>query len=219
MKKIAQPETSEQWASGLAAIDTAGLQSVFGELAGQHQAAALALDSDRKLIRTPTRRRMIDGLRVANAIRTLDGLPAAGESWHIVVRGNFAMFDLIGAVLQLAAPATIARLEIGTLGFSRSNIEELTACWTPGRSASWLSFTRSTSAATKRPSVIGSIRSSPSEGSGFLRSHPCQADALGVDGRPMLRQRDERRISGRAGTWNSLPFPMTAPFWSFTADG
>ena len=100
---------------------------VLDELAGEHQAAAIELDGDHKLIRTPTRRRMINGLGVPNAIRTLDGLPAAGESWHIVVKGNFAMFDLIGAVLELAAPATIARLDIGTLGFSKTNLAELTA--------------------------------------------------------------------------------------------
>ena len=108
-------------------MDMGTLRPVFDELAGEHKAAALELDADRKLIRRPTRRRMMDGLKVANAIRTLDGLPAAGESWHIVVRGNFAMFDLIGAVLQLAAPATIARLDIATLGFSKTNVEELTA--------------------------------------------------------------------------------------------
>ena len=70
---------------------------------------------------------MVNGLGISNAIRTLDSLPAAGESWHIVVKGNFAMFDLVGAVLELAAPATIARLDIATLGFSKTNLEELTA--------------------------------------------------------------------------------------------
>jgi hypothetical protein len=125
VEKNGQPTPGEHWHESLAMIDLNSLHPVFDELAGQHQAAALELDCDRKLIRRPTRRRMMNGLGVANAIRTLDGLPAAGESWHIVVRGNFAMFDLIGAVLHLAAPATIARLDIGTLGFSKTNLEEL----------------------------------------------------------------------------------------------
>jgi hypothetical protein len=113
------------WTDNLKTFDMSNVKPVFPELVGEHQAAAIQLDEDRKFIRTPTGRRFINGLGVSNAIRTLDGLPADGESWHIVVRGNFAMFDLIGAVLELAAPATIARLDISTLGFSRSNIEEL----------------------------------------------------------------------------------------------
>jgi hypothetical protein len=126
-EKNAQPETGAPWADSLATIDTSGLRPVFDELAGERQAAAIELDDNRKLTRRPTRRRTIDGLGIPNAIRALDGLPAAGETWHIVVRGNFAMFDLVGAVLALAAPATIARLDIVTLGFSRVNLEELLA--------------------------------------------------------------------------------------------
>ena len=108
VKKTGGAGEAAEWLGGLSAVDLSTLRPVFDELAGEHQAAALELDSDRKLIRRPTRRRMMNGLGVPNAIRTLDGLPSAGESWHIVVKGNFAMFDLIGAVLQLAAPATIS---------------------------------------------------------------------------------------------------------------
>jgi hypothetical protein len=108
----------------LPTFDLDGFEPLFDELTGEHKSAAVELSDDYKHVRQPIRS-MKDMRRVANAAKHLDGLPAAGETWHLISKGNNSQWDFIPAVLELAAPATIAYLGIATLGFSKSNLEEL----------------------------------------------------------------------------------------------
>lgn len=126
-EKNGRPKTGEPWDGALRSIDLPALRPVFPELAGEELAAEVELRRDRKLVRSATRRRAVNALQVANAVRPLDGLPAVGETWHLVVKGNFALFDLVPAALKLAAPATIRRLDLVTLGFSKQNLQDLLA--------------------------------------------------------------------------------------------
>lgn len=119
--------TENDWTSALPSIDLDGLQPVFNELAGEEKNAAIQLRGDRRFSRQPTKRTLVDARRVANAARHLQRLPDPGESIHMVVAGEYSLFDVIGATLQLAAPATISYLAIATLGFSRANLEQLLA--------------------------------------------------------------------------------------------
>ena len=104
----------------------ASIKPLFDELAGETKNAAAELVCDYKHVRQPIRR-MVDLRKIANAAKTLDGLPVAGETWHLISKGNFSQWDFIPAVLQLAAPATLSYLGIATLGFSKTNLEELLA--------------------------------------------------------------------------------------------
>lgn len=85
----------------------------------------VALPGDLRYVHRVTRRTVREQLRVANAAKSLDRLPEPGESLHVVCKGNWAAWDLVPAVLRLAAPAKIRRLHVATLGFSRKNIAEL----------------------------------------------------------------------------------------------
>ncbi|HXT57667.1 MAG TPA: hypothetical protein VN699_03490 [Pirellulales bacterium] len=68
---------------------------------------------------------MLDLSRVANAAAHLERLPEPGESIHCVMKGNFDSWDLVPAVLRLAAPATIGYLGVATLGFNARGTAEL----------------------------------------------------------------------------------------------
>lgn len=113
------------WADALPTFDVAAVPPLFDELAGSEKDAAVELPTDYKLVRRAENRRLVNALQVANAARHLSGLPDAGESWHMVTKGNYAEFDFIPAVLDLARPATIRELGIATLGFSANNLETL----------------------------------------------------------------------------------------------
>ena len=113
------------WSDNLPAIDLAAVPSFFNELQGSEKDAAVELPGDRKLVRRAAARRTLNLVRIANAARHLETLPADGETWHLICKGNFAQWDYVPAVLQLAAPSTIRRLDIATLGFSASNLEDL----------------------------------------------------------------------------------------------
>jgi hypothetical protein len=103
----------------------AGIKPVFDELAGERKNASIELTGDRKIRRNPHRRRMLDLQRVANAAEHLERLPARGETWHLITAGGYSLWHFVPAVLQLAAPATIRRLAVATLGFSGANLEQL----------------------------------------------------------------------------------------------
>ena len=87
--------------------------------------AHIGLDDDRLHTRRAKKRRMLHMLHVANAAKHLDRLPDNGETFHGVMRGNYNGWDLVPAVLQLAAPVTIAELNVATLGFNKQNAHEL----------------------------------------------------------------------------------------------
>ena len=62
---------------------------------------------------------------LVTSVRSVNTAPAPEESVHIVARGNFPLWSVVPASLQLAAPATIEHLAIATLGFSKSNAADL----------------------------------------------------------------------------------------------
>ncbi len=84
-----------------------------------------ALPHDISFRREAVKHRTRHLLQVANAAKHLRELPAAGESLHCVMRGNYNAWDLVPATLRLAAPATIAALHVATLGFNGRNAVEL----------------------------------------------------------------------------------------------
>jgi hypothetical protein len=113
-------------------LDVAGLGVVFPELAGHENDAARVWVGDRKHVRRTDRAVLLDARRTTNAMQHLGRLPEPGESFHLVTRGAYSLWHLPKAALQLGAPATIAYLAIATLGFSRTNLEELLAALDSG---------------------------------------------------------------------------------------
>lgn len=65
------------------------------------------------------RRELLNLLRVSNASKHLDHLPAPGCTIHGIMRGNYSFCDLIPAAVKLLAPARFTYLAATTLGFSR----------------------------------------------------------------------------------------------------
>ena len=70
-------------------------------------------------------RALLDARRLQNAIEHIGRLPEPGEAFHLVTAKQYSLWHVVKATLHLAAPATIARLTVATLGFSRQNLEEL----------------------------------------------------------------------------------------------
>jgi hypothetical protein len=94
---------------------------------------AAGITGDRTMRRAAGKRELLHLLHVSNAAKQLERLPAEGESIHCVMRGNYHAWDLIPAALQLAAPATIERLYVATLGFNDANARELVGLLDAGR--------------------------------------------------------------------------------------
>ena len=110
------------WTDQLEVLDA---PSLFPSEAQDTRNAAISLPADLRHASKVERRRYLNALHISNAARHLDQLPAPGESLHCVMKGNFPGFALVGATLRLIAPATIERLDIATLGFSKDNVTEL----------------------------------------------------------------------------------------------
>jgi hypothetical protein len=68
---------------------------------------------------------LLDARRLGNALEHIGHLPEPGEAFHLVTRGKYSLWHVVKATLHLAAPATIDRLTVATLGFSKSNLEEM----------------------------------------------------------------------------------------------
>ncbi|MCE9552621.1 MAG: hypothetical protein K8T91_04485 [Planctomycetes bacterium] len=86
------------------------------------------LDGDEHAETEDTERECIDARRVASARECMGGrLPNERQAIHAVISGRHSLFDMLPAVLELAAPATIAELHIATLGFSKQNVAALCA--------------------------------------------------------------------------------------------
>lgn len=75
--------------------------------------------------RDVSKRTARDFREIAAAAKLIDRLPEREESVHALMRGDFNGWDLVPAVLRLAAPATIAELCVATLGFNFRNAGEL----------------------------------------------------------------------------------------------
>jgi hypothetical protein len=77
------------------------------------------------LLRKANRRKLMDAMQSRNAVREIAALPGPEESLHIICRGNFPLWSIVPATINLAAPATINVLSIATLGFSAANATAL----------------------------------------------------------------------------------------------
>ena len=123
----------KDWKNSLATIDVAEMAQVFDPLAGCEQDARKTLSADRRHVCRPTRRTMLDLRGAQNALEHIRQLPKPGESIHLVTAGGYSLWHLIGAVLALSIPATLSFLGIATLGFSRSNVEDLLQMFEAGQ--------------------------------------------------------------------------------------
>jgi hypothetical protein len=66
-----------------------------------------------------------DARKVQDAREQIGRIPDAFECFHLLCRGTYALWDMVPAILELAAPNKITTLYIATLGFSKQNIAEL----------------------------------------------------------------------------------------------
>lgn len=62
---------------------------------------------------------------IANAAREIGSLPDPDESIHLIMHGSYHGWSAVGAILNLARPATIVELVVATLGFNTANAREL----------------------------------------------------------------------------------------------
>lgn len=113
----------------LAAIDLDAVPAFYEEPAAAARDVEIGLEADRVHIRRPARRRAFNALHVANLAKALERLPAAGETWHIVCKGNWPAWAMVPRAIELAAAGgqgqRVRWLGIATLGFSRDNADEL----------------------------------------------------------------------------------------------
>lgn len=75
--------------------------------------------------RIVAKRTLRDLREITSAVKQIDPLLGRDESVHCLMRGDFHGWDLVPAVLKLAAPATISELIVATLGFNMQNATEL----------------------------------------------------------------------------------------------
>jgi hypothetical protein len=113
--------------ANLQSLDLDGLRPVFDELAGYEKDAGRRLVDDQRHIRRTDKRILLDARRLANAVEHIGRLPEAGEAFHLVTAKRYSLWHIIQATLQLAAPEAIRYLGIATLGFSKSNLDDLLA--------------------------------------------------------------------------------------------
>ncbi len=123
------------WTDSLPEIDAAGLCSAIDELEGSHEDAARGWVGDRKHVRRIEKKVLLDARRLANALEHVGRLPGPREAYHFVTRGKYSLWHIVRATLELAAPVTISRLTIGTLGFSQDNLTELLQLFDAGQIA------------------------------------------------------------------------------------
>jgi hypothetical protein len=62
-----------------------------------------------------------------DAVKHLERLPTDGESFHAVISGKYALWDLVPAMLEKIAPSTIDALTLATLSFSKQNAADMLA--------------------------------------------------------------------------------------------
>ena len=113
----------------LAKFNTSGLKQIGHTLAAglkpMGRAVANARLRDHQLcVHKPTSRHLLDLRQIANVAKALPGLPADGETWHLVVKGHTPFWGFIPRLIALAEEP-IAELKISTLGFGRRFAEWL----------------------------------------------------------------------------------------------
>ena len=118
-------------AGQLKAITIAGEATIDDAEKAMDLQAGLAADLK---YATKAQRRQFKDLRQAKAARDhLERIPDAGEAFHCINRGMYALWDLVPAIAQLATPAKIEQLHIATLGFSKQNADALFAMLDAGK--------------------------------------------------------------------------------------
>lgn len=70
-------------------------------------------------------RSYIDASKVTRAAEAIGTLPRPDQAIHLIVGGQFSLWDTVPAILALATPATIDTLHLATLSFSTSNVTGL----------------------------------------------------------------------------------------------
>lgn len=121
------------WSDNLKTLDPSGLKSIFPEEVDQVRNTKAALPVDYKLVRKVERRRFVRLTKASAAAEHLGRLPRLRETIHSTMSAAFDGWALVGAILQLASPATIRELDISTLGFNKANAEELLRMLDDGR--------------------------------------------------------------------------------------
>lgn len=117
----------------LQCLDLATIKPVFPELVGLEKDAGRQWPGDRRHVRRTDKAVMLDARRLQDAIEHIGRLPEPGEAFHLVTAKRYSLWHVIEATLHLAAPATIAYLGIATLGFSKTNLDDLLAEIDAGR--------------------------------------------------------------------------------------
>lgn len=112
------------WIDDLPKLPATGLTPLMPEAGGGRKSVA-KLDAGATLRRRVDRRRMVRLMEAKSAAQAIGTLPETNESLHAVMAGTYDGFAILPAVLGLAAPATITRLTIATLGFNRANADDL----------------------------------------------------------------------------------------------
>jgi hypothetical protein len=93
----------------------------------------VALPDHLRMQRVSAKVKTLQALRIKNAAGHLRELPPPGHSLHCVMKGNYNAWDLVPAVLRLAAPAVIDHLDVATLGFNKQNAIQLVTLLDEGR--------------------------------------------------------------------------------------
>lgn len=68
-----------------------------------------------------------DVRQVADAIAAVQRVPDAFEAFHLIADGQFALWDMVEALIELAEPVKVETLHVATLGFSKKNIAAMMA--------------------------------------------------------------------------------------------
>jgi len=76
---------------------------------------------------------MLDARQVANAVAHIGRLPAAGETMHLIAKGQYSLWHHVPATLKLIAPERLTYLAICTLGFSAQNLTDLLELFDTGQ--------------------------------------------------------------------------------------
>lgn len=93
------------------------------DAAGNRNRIGLTTDP---IVRRPSPKRTLRRLgRERAAMEHLTALPKPGEDLVLILTGKWHGFDLVGAVIELAKPATIECLDIATLGFNDTQSRHL----------------------------------------------------------------------------------------------
>jgi len=120
----------------LDALDITEFEQPFDDdpdVQGDEVDVSNGLDSDRSFFRTATTHTHEDLRARPEAVRHLQRLPVQGESFHAIISGKYALWDLVPAMLEKIAPQTISELIIATLSFSKTNAAEMLALLDTGR--------------------------------------------------------------------------------------